>query len=193
MYPSIIPSNGPTVDCSYLVVSECSLDFDDIYKRSKFSTNGKASYDSFHISSTRVFRQDDFWIINRVGYENYLIAEFEETDFYPIMKSWNLTNDDTNFNSEIKTCVVICRSNMFPTVSPSFEPSRNPSMDPTFFTNVPSFAPTGMPISTPSISPTIPGISNHVIVFVFIFFFSGSEQIIEKSQQILYLNFSLHE
>ena len=152
--PSTIPSNAPTMDCNYLVVSECNLNFDDIYKRSRFSTNGKASYDSFHISSSRVFRQGNFWIINRVGYENYLIAEFEESDLYPIMKSWNLTNDDTNFMSELKTCVVICRSNMFPTVSPSFEPSANPSMEPTFFTNVPSIAPTDMPTSTPSHAPT---------------------------------------
>ena len=153
-----MPSHSPTLECSYLVVNQCSSIFDDIYKRSIFATNGKASYDSQHISSSRVFRQDFLWIISRVGYSEYLVADFSENDFYPILKVWNQTDETNNIFTTISECVVLCRSNMFPTVSPSFQPSTNPSMEPTFFTNDPTSHPTSKPSAAPSISPLVSGI-----------------------------------
>ena len=167
-----MPSHSPTLECSYLVVTQCDPIFDDIYKRSIFSTNGKASYDSQHISASRVFRQDSLWIISRVGYSEYLIADFSENDFYPILKIWNQTDETNNILTTISECVVICRSNMFPTLSPSSEPSTEPSIQPTFFTNNPTFVPTVIPTGPPSISPLVSGIlqKNYNVLKLFLFF-----------------------
>ena len=169
-----MPSNSPTLECSYLVVTQCNPIFDDIYKRSIFSTNGKASYDSQHISASRVFRQDSLWIISRVGYSEYLIADFSENDFYPILKIWNQTDETNNILTTISECVVICRSNMFPTLFPSSQPSTAPSIQPTFFTNNPTFVPTVIPSGAPSISPLVSGIYpyKYVQCFRFVFIFS---------------------
>ena len=126
--------------------------FQDIYKRSKFLTNDRPSYDSQHISSSRIFREDNLWIITRVGFEESFLISFFNDESYPVSNSWNETNGN-NVNKNLKNCFTYCRKNMFPTSSPSSVPSVIPSRTPTFNTHFPT---TTNPSTTPSFPPTLP-------------------------------------
>jgi hypothetical protein len=130
------------MECSYVTVIQCGEIFNDIYKRSVFPINGRSSFDSQHISASRIFRQSNNWVINRVGFEIYLMTLFN-SELFPISNSWNQTNQTNLVGNHLPNCKVACRSNLFPTTAPSFNPSVP-------LTNLPTFQPSTFPTLSPS-------------------------------------------